>query len=143
MRIGPVLGVLAFTTTLAFARDPATPPALGDAPDGGEHSAGTNAERAQDRFESETRSKSDDMLADAVHKRLSDDARTNAMRIKVDARAGVVRLTGEVIDTDERDTAAAVAQQVPGVHDVQNRLEVTRAGAPEPGTSAIPERVHP
>src|SRR5262245_28200839 len=108
MRIGPVLGVLAFTTTLAFARDPSTPPALGDAPDGGEHSAGTNAERAQDRFESDTRSKSDEVLADAVHKRLSDDARTNAMRIKVDARAGVVRLTGEVIDTDERDTAATL-----------------------------------
>ena len=142
MRIGPVLGVLAFTTTLALARDPATPPALGDAP-GGEHSAGTNAERAQDRFESDTRSKSDEMLADAVHKRLSDDARTNAMRIKVDARAGVVRLTGEVIDTDERNTAATVAQQVPGVRDVQNRLEVRQAGAPEPGTSPIPERVHP
>src|SRR4029453_8908225 len=107
------------------------------------HSAGTNAGRAQDRFESETRSKSDEMLADAVHKRLSDDARTNAMRIKVDARAGVVRLTGDVIDADERNTAGAVAQQVPGVRDVQNRLEVTRVGAPEPGTSAIPERVHP
>jgi osmotically-inducible protein OsmY len=143
MRIGSVLGVLALTTTLALARDPSTSPALGDAPDGGERSAGTNAERAQDRFESETRSKSDEMLADAVHKRLSDDARTNAMRIKVDAREGVVRLTGEVVDTEERDTAATVAQHVPGVRDVQNRLEVTRAGAPAPGTSVIPERTHP
>ena len=143
MRVGPVLAVLACATTLALARDPTTPATLGDAPDGGEHSAGTNTERAQDRFESETRSKSDEMLADAVHKRLSDDARTNAMRIKVDARAGVVRLSGSVIDADERNTAAAVAHQVPGVHDVQNRLEVRRAGAPEPGTSPIPERVHP
>jgi hypothetical protein len=143
MRIGSVLGVLAVTTMLALSRDPSTSPALGDAPDGGERSAGRNAERAQDRFESETRSKSDEMLADAVHKRLSDDARTNAMRIKVDAREGVVRLTGEVVDTKERDTAATVAQHVPGVRDVQNRLEVTRAGAPAPGTSAIPERTHP
>jgi BON domain len=143
MRIGSVLGVLALTTTLVLARDPSTPPALGGAPDGGERSAGTNAQRAQDRFESETRSKSDEMLADAVHKRLSDDARTNAMRIKVDAREGVVRLTGEVVDTKEHDTAATIAQHVPGVRDVQNRLEVTRTGAPAPGTSAIPERTHP
>src|SRR4029453_6585913 len=143
MRIGSVLGVLALTTTLTLARDPSTPPARGDTPDGGELSAGTNAERAQDRFESETRSKSDDMLADAVHKRLSDDARPNPMRIKGDPREGVVRLTGEVVDAEERDTAAIVAQQVPGVRHVQNRLEVTRAGAPAPGTSPIPERLHP
>jgi BON domain-containing protein len=80
------------------------------------------------------------MLADAVHKRLSDDTRTNAMRIKVDARAGVIRLTGDVVDVEERDTAATVAQAVPGVRDVDNRLEVTRAGARVPGMSAIPER---
>ena len=48
-----------------------------------------------------------------------------------------------MIDADERNTAAAVAQQVPGVRDVQNRLQVRRAGAPEPGTSPIPERIHP
>jgi hypothetical protein len=143
MRLLPACSALALATALAFAGDPSRPPALGDTPDGGEHSAGTNAERAQDQFESETRSKSDDMLADAVHKRLSDDARTNAMRIKVDARGGVVRLTGEVVDAEERDTAAIVAQQVPGVRHVQNRLEVTRAGAPAPGTSPIPERLHP
>jgi len=143
MRVGPVLAVLACATTLALARDATTPPAVGDAPDTGEHGAGTNTERAQDRFDSETRSESDEMLADAVHKRLSDDVRTNAMRIKVDARAGVVRLTGDVMDADERSAAATVAQQVPGVRDVQNRIEVISAGAPAPGTSAIPERAHP
>lgn len=134
---------MALTISLARARDPTTPPALGDTPDGGERSPGTNAARAQDRFESETRSKSDELLADAVHQRLSDDTRTNATRIKVDARAGVVRLTGDVVDAEERDTAAKVAQEVPGVRDVDNRLEVTRAGARVPGTSAIPERARP
>jgi osmotically-inducible protein OsmY len=83
------------------------------------------------------------MLADAVHQKLTDDTRTNATRIKVDARAGVIRLTGDVTSREERDTAAHVAQQVPGVRAVDNRLHVTQAGVPAPGTSPIPERVTP
>jgi BON domain len=143
MRGFSMLCVMALTAALALARDPSTRPALGDPAAGGERSQGTNPARAEDRFESETRSKSDEMLADAVHQKLSDDTRTNATRIKVDARAGVIRLTGDVTSREERDTAAQVAQQVPGVRAVDNRLHVAQAGVPAPGTSPIPERVTP
>jgi hyperosmotically inducible periplasmic protein len=143
MRGFSMLCVMALTAALALARDPSTRPAPGDPAAGGERSPATNPARAEDRFESETRSKSDEMLADAVHQKLSDDTRTNATRIKVDARAGVIRLTGDVTSREERDTAAHVAQQVPGVRAVDNRLHVTQAGVPAPGTSPIPERVTP
>jgi hypothetical protein len=137
------LCAMALTAPLVLARDPSTPPVLGDSTDGGERSPRTNPARAKDRFESEARSKSDELLADAVYQRLSDDKRTNAMRIKVDARAGTIRLTGDVMSREERETAAQVARQVPGVRAVDNRLNVTQTGAPAPGTSPIPERVTP
>src|SRR4029453_3077943 len=79
-----------------LARDPSTPPALGDTPDGAERSPGSQPERAQDRYESETRPKSDEMLATAVHENLTKDSRVNAMNVRVGARQGVVELTGMV-----------------------------------------------
>src|SRR5262249_53943412 len=108
------------------ARDPTTPPALGDTPDGGERSPGTNPARAPDRLDSETRTKDDEMLATAVEKSLADDPRVNAMRVKVDARAGVVQLTGDATSQEESDAAAHVAQQVSGVRRVDNKLTVSR-----------------
>ena len=69
----------------SWARDPSTPPALGDPPDGSEKSPAASSNRAQDRYESETRPKSDEMLATAVHDSLSHDTRVNAMKLRVSA----------------------------------------------------------
>ncbi|HEV7732768.1 MAG TPA: BON domain-containing protein [Candidatus Binatia bacterium] len=124
-----------------FARDPANPPALGDTPDGSETSAPTNADKALDRYGSETRSKDDDMLATAVSKSLTDDPHVSAMQVKVSADQGVVTLTGEVPGSSERDAAAHAASRVAGVREVRNRITVAERLAP--GTSPIPERPAP
>jgi len=140
MRTPLLAGLLAVALAqLVIARDPSTPPALGDTPDGGEHSPGTNAGRAQDRFDSESRAKSDEMLASAVHKSLSDDPSVNAARIRVAAHEGVVQLDGDVASDTERDAAKKIAQQVAGVRRVENRLNVPNPLPP--GSTPIPERM--
>jgi hypothetical protein len=45
------LSVLAICSGPAWARDPTTPPALGDTPDGAERSPGANPTKAGDRFQ--------------------------------------------------------------------------------------------
>jgi hyperosmotically inducible protein len=133
------VGLLLLMALPTAARDPATPPALGDPAGGGERSPDANPTRAQNRFDAETRPESDELLASAVHQRLSDDPRVNGSGIRVDARAGEVELTGQVVSASERDTAGEIAQQVAGVRKVQNRLTVARSLTPVPGGSAIPE----
>ena len=107
-----------------WARDPSTPPALGDTPDGSEHSPAATPNRAQDRYESETRPKSDEMLATAVHDSLSHDRRVNAMQLRVSAQQGVVQLTGTVPREADRDAAEDIARRVAGVRDVRNQIQV-------------------
>ena len=63
--------VLAICSGTGWARDPSTPPALGDTPGGAERSPGASPTKAEDRFQSETRPKSDEMLATAVQDRKS------------------------------------------------------------------------
>jgi len=98
--------------------------------------------RAQDRYESETRPKSDELLATAVHDSLSHDKRVNAMQLHVSAQQGVVQLTGTVPREADRDAAETIARRVAGVRDVRNQIQVEASPA-TPGTSAIPERLHP
>lgn len=126
----------------SWARDPTTPPALGDTPDGSEHSPGTNANRAEDRFQSETRPKSDELLATAVHDSLAHDSRVNSMQVQVSAREGIVQLDGTVPRQADRDAAEDVARKVAGVRDVHNQIVVDQNPA-GPGASAIPERPRP
>lgn len=127
----------------AMARDADTPPALGDPAVGSERAPGTNPARAQERFEAETRPKSDEMLATAVHEELARDARVDSGQVRVQAREGVVTLEGRVTSNAERDAAAETAQRVNGVRRVENALSVSMTVAPAPGTSAIPERRAP
>jgi len=136
------LSVLVICTGPGLARDAATPPPLGDTPDGGEHSPGANPTRAEDRFQSETRPKSDDMLATAVHDGLAHDSRVNSMQVRVSAHEGVVQLSGTVPRQADRDAAEDVARKVAGVRDVKNDIVVdsTPGG---PGQSPIPERTRP
>jgi osmotically-inducible protein OsmY len=126
-----------------LARDPSTPPALGDTPDGAERSPGSQPERAQDRYESETRPKSDEMLATAVHENLTKDSRVNAMNVRVGARQGVVELTGMVPREADREAAESIARQVAGVRDVKNAITVEAGPTAVPGTPAIPEKLGP
>ena len=100
------------------------------------------ARAAQDRYDSETRPKSDEMLATAVHDGLSHDKRVNAMQLRVSAQQGVVKLTGTVPRQADRDAAETIARHVAGVRDVRNQIEVEASPA-TPGTSGIPEQLHP
>src|SRR5262245_35457200 len=127
----------------AWARDPSTPPQLGDTAEGSERSPDSNATRAEDRFQAETRPKSDEMLATAVHESLTKDKRVNAMQIRVTANEGIVKLDGTVPQQADRDAAESIARQVAGVQYVNNALSVDSKLAPVPGMSPIPERPAP
>ena len=144
MRLLPVLAILAVTCAgPALARDENNPATLGDTPDGSEPNVPTNANEAHDRFNSETRAKSDAMLATAVSKSLHDDPKVSAMQVKVAVDGGVVTLSGEVPGSDERDAAEKAAQRTAGVREVRNQITLANDVAPAPGTSPIPERPAP
>ncbi len=144
MRLLPVLAILAVTCAgPALARDENNPAPLGDTPDGSEPNVPSNANEAHDRFNSETRAKSDDMLATAVSKSLHDDPSVSAMQVKVAVDEGVVTLTGEVPGNDEKSAAERAAQRTAGVREVRNQITVANELAPAPGTSPIPERPAP
>ena len=85
------------------------------------------------------RTEGDEEIGTAVSKALADDTRVQAMNIKVAVKHGVVTLTGRANDEKERRAAEDVARRVADVRDVQNQLVVADHGAPEPGTSMIPD----
>jgi osmotically-inducible protein OsmY len=85
------------------------------------------------------RAPGDEQIATAVSHALADDPRVQAMNMKVAVRDGVVTLTGRANDAKEHRAAEDVARRVPGVREVENRLVVPEQGAPEPGTSMIPD----
>jgi hypothetical protein len=134
--------VVTMCAGVAWTRDPTTPAPLGDTPDGAEHSPGTNANRAEDRFRSETIPKSDELLATTVHDSLAKDSRVNSMQVRVLVREGIVQLSGTVPRQADRDAAEGIARQVAGVRDVKNEIKVEQNPA-GPGDSPIPERPRP
>ncbi len=75
----------------------------------------------------------DDDLAEAVMRELRQDAATAdlADHIRIRVRGGVVRLTGDVETLEDADEAAAVAERVDGVVDVQEELRVSVLPHPE------------
>jgi hyperosmotically inducible protein len=54
----------------------------------------------------------------------ADQASMDAKNIKIITRDGTVTLRGPVQNDQERQTIAAMAQKIPGVHAVDNQLEV-------------------
>ncbi|KML58868.1 hypothetical protein VL15_12170 [Burkholderia cepacia] len=50
--------------------------------------------------------------------------RLDSSRLLIFARSGVVTLSGEVVDAEQAALAASVAQRVPGVSEVRNRLRI-------------------
>lgn len=121
----------------SMARDQSTPPELGSAAEGSEPSPATNPGKARDRFESESRPKSDELLATAVHDALGNDGRVRTHDVRVSADDGVVQLTGWVPRQADRDVAEEVARGVAGVRDVRNRL-VVPATVPTPDSRTVP-----
>jgi hypothetical protein len=66
----------------------------------------------------------DEALADAVRRRLAEDAATTDLTIVVAVRNGVAHLRGQVTDLDDADNAESVAASVPGVREVVEELDV-------------------
>ena len=123
----PIL-VAIFAIGLAAAADDAAPAAKG-----------RGSETPVVTTPTETRAKTDEALEVAVSRELEDDHRVNAMKIKVAVRGGVVTLTGTAASLEEKESAEATVKRVSGVRQVENQLVLREPGAPEPGTSMIPE----
>ncbi len=66
----------------------------------------------------------DEALADAVRRRLAEDAATTDLPIIVAVRNGVAHLRGQVTDLDDADNAENVAASVPGIREVVEELEI-------------------
>ena len=64
------------------------------------------------------------------------------MQLRVSAQQGVVQLTGTVPRQADRDAAETITRHVAGVRDVDNQIRVEASPA-TPGTSGIPEQLHP
>src|ERR1041384_4442823 len=84
---------------------------------GGGESAGANAGRVVD----------DSVITGKVKAALVADPTTKAHQITVETFKGVVQLSGFVDSREARSRAEQVAQQVEGVKDVKNDLELRSA----------------
>jgi hypothetical protein len=112
-----------------------TQDALGDDDDEGIEIVGGFAETAMDEDDDPATvyPSIDDDLAEAVMRELTQDAATADLvsRIRVSARGGVVRLTGQVETIEDSDEVAGVAERVDGVVEVREELEVALVPRPE------------
>jgi hypothetical protein len=70
--------------------------------------------------------RSDQRLYEDVNDRLSDDHMLDATDIEVKVENGIVILTGEVENRFGKRRAEEIAESVPGVIDVENRLHINR-----------------
>ncbi len=67
---------------------------------------------------------SDAAITAKVKTKLLADTRTDGLKIDVDTQSGVVYLSGEVDNSDERQVAESLAKAVNGVAQVENNLRV-------------------
>ena len=74
-------------------------------------------------------------LSDQVLTALTSDKTLYARHINVRADNGVVTLTGHVWTTEELAAAPQIAQSVPGVSKVVNRIEVDRGAIQDSGVT--------
>jgi osmotically-inducible protein OsmY len=77
----------------------------------------------------------DAAMADQVLTALTSDKTLYARHIKVRADNGVVTLSGYVWTTEELAAAPQIAQSVPGVTKVVNRVEVDRGAIQDSGVT--------
>jgi osmotically-inducible protein OsmY len=66
----------------------------------------------------------DEAIREAVLRELREDAATTSLNLDVVVVAGVVRLGGTVADIEDAEAAEEVAARVPGVVEVEERLDV-------------------
>ena len=66
----------------------------------------------------------DEAIREAVLRELLEDSATNHLRLDVVVVGGVVRLGGRVADITDAESAEEVAARVPGVVEVEERLDV-------------------
>jgi osmotically-inducible protein OsmY len=66
----------------------------------------------------------DEAIADAIRRELREDALTTELDIDVQVWQGVAHLRGGVSGLEDAENAEAVADRVPGVHEVVEELEV-------------------
>lgn len=78
---------------------------------------------------------SDSQIISAVNVRLSSDPATASSGINVNAKDGVVTLTGRVKTSQEVDSAVENAESVNGVSDVNSEIVVT--DSTQPGTDTL------
>ena len=62
----------------------------------------------------------DAAISDDVRARLAADGQTKPFAITVATTAGVVRVTGDVAKSDDRDSVERIARETPGVRSVNN-----------------------
>jgi osmotically-inducible protein OsmY len=60
----------------------------------------------------------------SIKSKLLQEDDLNAASIHVEAKGGVIQLSGFVETESQRQRATTVARRVPGVHQVHNRIEV-------------------
>ncbi|HEY7212823.1 MAG TPA: BON domain-containing protein [Bryobacteraceae bacterium] len=89
------------------------------------------------------KSVSDQSLAAAVQSKLSADDTTKSVNIKVDAKDGVVTLSGDVPSSDVELAALKDANGTPGVSKVDDQLKVSAAAAPVPPPASAPAATAP
>ena len=68
----------------------------------------------------------DDAIAADVRRRLGEHAALDASAVRVSVAHGEVTLEGTVSDAPARHVAELIADAVPGVRDVVNRLDTSR-----------------
>lgn len=79
--------------------------------------------------------RADERIREDVCECLTQDPRVDAGEVTVTVKAGVVTLEGAVDDRHQKYCAEEIADRVSGVQDVQNRLNVARAGT---ATTGVP-----
>ena len=74
---------------------------------------------------------SDDAIADQVMLKLAADPDVKGGALKVDCKAGVVTLSGQVDSTHAKDKASKLAKKVKGVKQVVNNLSTGEKPIPK------------
>jgi hypothetical protein len=82
------------------------------------------------------KSVSDESLVSAVQSKLAADDATKAANIKVDAKAGVITLSGDVPSSDVELEAMKMANATTGVARVDDQLKVNAAASTPPASTA-------
>ncbi len=72
--------------------------------------------------------RSDERIREDINERLTWDGRIDATDVTVDVSEGVVTLTGSVDGRQDKRVAEDIADDVPGVWDVNNQLRVRNRG---------------